>query len=244
MKSAPYFYRPSALAASLMLAAALPVFLTAPTTLTAQSPPISQGQASQSVTVDPNALPQFGGPGAGTSGLPGIGAMAPGAQAQEELRDIAPPVDVPFWNWKNITVAALAGAAALATAIWGARKWMLRARPLPPPPDPVQVALKALDELRGLAGDRLSDRDFAAAAAEVLRGFLEAKYGLNAPRQTTEEFLSSVQESHRFGENQLQLLRSFLGQCDRIKFAKGVAGSAARAELLLMAERTVRGDVA
>jgi hypothetical protein len=29
-----------------------------------------------------------------------------------------------------------------------------------------------------------------------------------------------------------------------IKFAKGVAGSAARIELLLMAERTVRGDVA
>ena len=155
MKSAPYFSKLSGLAASLMLAAALPVFIA---TLTAQSPPISQGQASQSVTVDPNALPQFGGPGAGTSGLPGIGAMVPGAQAQEELRDIAPPVDVPFWNWKNITVAALAGVVALATAIWGARKWMLRARPAPPPPDPVQVALKALDGLRGPAGERLSDR--------------------------------------------------------------------------------------
>jgi hypothetical protein len=240
MKSA-HFPKPSAFAAGLMLAAAAPVFLA---TLSAQSPPISQGQASQSVTVDPNALPQFGGPGAGTSGLPGIGAMAPGGQAQEELRDIAPPVDVPFWNWKTVTAAALAGLGSLAAAIWTARRWMLRARPAPPPPDPVQVALKALDALRGVAGEKLSDRDFAAAAAEVLRGFLEAKHGLNAPRQTTEEFLSSVQKSHRFAENQLQLLRSFLGQCDMIKFAKGVAGSAARIELLLMAERTVRGDIA
>ena len=240
MKSA-HFPKPSAFAAGLMLAAAAPVFLA---TLSAQSPPISQGQASQSVTVDPNALPQFGGPGAGTSGLPGIGAMAPGGQAQEELRDIAPPVDVPFWNWKTVTAAALAGLGSLATAIWAVRRWLLRTRPAPPPPDPVQVALKALDALRGVAGEKLSDRDFAAAAAEILRGFLEAKYGLNAPRQTTEEFLSSVQKSHRFAENQLQLLRSFLGQCDMIKFAKGVAGSAARIELLLMAERTVRGDIA
>ena len=210
--------------------------------LPAQSPPISSGQTSQSITADPNALPQFGGPGAGTSGLPGIGAMAPGAAGQEELRDIAPPVDVPFWDWKNTAIASIAGLLTLAILIWGARKWIQRTRPAPPPPDPVRVALKALDNLRGAEREKLSDRDFAAAVAEILRGFLEAKHGLNAPRQTTEEFLHSIQETHRFGANEIQLLRSFLGQCDMIKFAKGVAGSAARAELLLMAERTVRGE--
>lgn len=214
------------------------------TQLPAQSPPISSGQTSQSITADPNALPQFGGPGAGTSGLPGIGAMAPGAAGQEELRDIAPPVDVPFWDWKNTAIASIAGLLTLAILIWGARKWIQRTRPAPPPPDPVRVALKALDNLRGAEGEKLSDRDFAAAVAEILRGFLEAKHGLNAPRQTTEEFLHSIQETHRFGANEIQLLRSFLGQCDMIKFAKGVAGSAARAELLLMAERTVRGESA
>ncbi len=212
--------------------------------LKAQAPPISSGQASQSITADPNALPQFGGPGAGTSGLPGIGTMVPGAAGQEELRDIAPPIDVPFWNWKTIAIASITGLFALASVIWAARAWMQRARPAPPPPDPVEVALKALNNLRGTGGENLSDRDFAATAAEILRAFLEAKYGLNAPRQTTEEFLNSIQETHRFGANEIQLLRSFLGQCDVIKFAKGVAGTAARAELLLMAEKTVRGETA
>lgn len=242
MKGETHFQKEKSLsAAPFAFAAAL--FLSC-AQLPAQSPPISNGQASQSITADPNALPQFGGPGAGTSGLPGIGAMAPGAAGQEELRDIAPPVDVPFWNWKNIAIASMAGLLALALLIWGARKWILRTRPAPPPPDPVRVALKALDNLRGAEGERLSDRDFAAAVAEILRGFLEAKHGLNAPRQTTEEFLHSIQEAHRFGSNEIQLLRSFLGQCDLIKFAKGVAGTAARAELLLMAERTVRGESA
>lgn len=242
MKGAPHFRTEKTWSAAHFALAAALVFSCAQ--LPAQSPPISSGQASQSITADPNALPQFGGPGAGTSGLPGIGAMSPGAAGQEELRDIAPPVDVPFWDWKNIVIASIGGLLAIAIAIWGTRKWIRRMRPAPPPPDPVRAALKALDDLRGAEGEKLSDRDFAAAVAEILRGFLEAKHGLNAPRQTTEEFLHSIQEAHRFGANEIQLLRSFLGQCDMIKFAKGVAGSAARAELLLMAERTLRGESA
>jgi hypothetical protein len=86
----------------------------------------------------------------------------------------------------------------------------------------------------------MESRDFAAAVAEVLRHFLEAKYHVAAPKQTTEEFLDSAQTSGRFPAPEISRLRSFLTQCDILKFAKGSANAAARHELLNIAESQVR----
>jgi hypothetical protein len=87
------------------------------------------------------------------------------------------------------------------------------------PPDPLGVALAALIRLDGEEGRALSNRDFAAAVAGVLRCFLEARHQLAAPRQTTEEFLEFAERSNRFPRTVRERLHHFLSRCDELKFA-------------------------
>jgi hypothetical protein len=202
-------------------------------------------------TQDPNVLPPLpmpNAPGAPAGG--GLGGVAPGpmgqfpgGQAAGQLKDIAPPVDIPFWTPLSITLAVLAGLVLLGLLVFGLRRWFKRARPLPPPPDPVQTALKALDKLAGAAGEALSPKEFAAAVAGVIRRFLESKHGLEAPRQTTEEFLESIERSNRFVLPVREQMRVFLGLCDELKFSRVDASDETRKELLKSAFKLVQEDL-
>ena len=199
-------------------------------------------------TQGPNALPPLPMPNA--SGAPaggGIGGSAggtfPGGQALGELKDIAPPVDIPFWTPLSVTLAVLDGLVLLGLLVFGLRRWFKRPRPLPPPPDPVQTALKALDKLAGASGEALSPKEFAAAVAGVIRRFLESKHGLEAPRQTTEEFLESIERSNRFVLPVREQMRVFLGLCDELKFSRVDASDETRKELLKSAFKMVQEDL-
>ena len=164
-----------------------------------------------------------------------------GALQGEELRDILPPVDEPFWSLENRILLA-AAAAAVAFFLWRAfRRWQLRPRPPVAPPDPLKVALAALQRLDGPEGKELSDRNFAAAVAGVLRGFLEARHHLAAPRQTTEEFLELAERSNRFPQTVREQLHHFLRRCDELKFAKADTSDSGRQGLRVLAEEMLRG---
>ena len=177
----------------------------------------------------------------GAQSLPG--PLNPFAPQGDEFRDILPPVDVPFWTVENRVLVAV-GAAALAFLLWRAfRRWQLRPRPPVAPPDPLKVALAALLRLDGAEGKALSDRDFAAAVAEVLRGFLEARHQLAAPRQTTEEFLELAERSNRFPGTVREELHRFLRRCDELKFAKADTTDSGRHGLRVLAEEMLRGGL-
>lgn len=167
-----------------------------------------------------------------------------GAAPAEELRDIAPPVDLPFWTGAKISLALGLGLLLLAGLLLALLSWSRRVRPAPPLPDPRQIALRALFGLRGAADGDMEARDFAAAVAEVLRRFLEAKYAVAAPKQTTEEFLVSARKTGKFPPAEISRLRAFLTQCDVLKFAKGAATPADRHELLNIAESQVKESAA
>ena len=182
-------------------------------------------------------------PAPGATGAGAMGGPAAGAQALGELRDVAPPVDVSFWTTRNTTLAALGGVLLLILLVWGLRRWLKRTRPLAPPPDPVLTALKALEKLAA-TGAELSPKEFAAAVAGVIRRFLESKHGLNAPRQTTEEFLETIERSNRFVLPVREQMRLFLGFCDELKFSRADASDDARKGLLESAFKLVREDLA
>jgi hypothetical protein len=197
---------------------------------------------SAQLTLDPGNT-QPGSPQAAPSQPAPLPAQMPplaGGDPAGELRDIVPPVDVPFWTGSKVALACAIGIL-LAAALWFLlRAWVNRPKPAPEPPDPRQIALRALFQLRSAADGEMESRDFAAAVAEILRQFLDAKYQVAAPKQTTEEFLQTAQTSGRFPEPEIARLRSFLTQCDVLKFAKGSANAAARHELLNIAESQVR----
>ena len=189
----------------------------------------------------PGAVPAPVGPQV----LPGLqgsqSLLNPVPPQGDEFRDILPPVDVPFWTLENRLWVTLA-AVFFGFVLWRAfRKWQNRPRPPALPPDPLKVALAALFRLDGPEGKDLSDRDFAAAVAGVLRAFLEARHQLAAPRQTTEEFLEFAERSDRFSQGVREQLHQFLQKCDALKFAKADTTDSGRQGLRVLAEEMLRG---
>jgi hypothetical protein len=166
------------------------------------------------------------------------------SQPGGELLDIAPPVEQPFWDARTLTLAIVGGLLLLCLIAWLIYRWRNRERPLPPPPDPFLVALKALDQLSSAAGLSLTPKEFAASVAGVIRRFLEGKHGLAAPRQTTEEFLEAIESSNRFALPVREQMRLFLGFCDQLKFARLEASEDARRDLLKSAYKLIQEDLA
>lgn len=91
-----------------------------------------------------------------------------------------------------------------------------------PPPVPAHVkALAALEELK--ASDLLEKnlfKEYFSALSDILRRYIEDRFDLRAPEQTTEEFLNILRQDPQFTYEQREMLRGFLNECDMIKFAK------------------------
>jgi hypothetical protein len=137
-----------------------------------------------------------------------------------ELRDIAPPEELrPAPSWRiplTWTGAALAFLLLLLSgwALWrrrggrdaalSASQWALReleAIPLPP---------QTCDGVES----------FSIRLSDVVRSYLELRYQLPAPLQTTAEFLETMRRSPQLQPEQQALLRDVLEGCDLVKFAR------------------------
>jgi len=83
------------------------------------------------------------------------------------------------------------------------------------------VALNRLRELerRNLPGTGKIDAYYVDLSA-ILRYYIEDRFHIRAPEQTTPEFLDKATQSETFSEDQQQFLSDFLRQCDRVKFAR------------------------
>jgi hypothetical protein len=138
-----------------------------------------------------------------------------------ELRDIHDPLAVPFPTAWLVGGALAALVAAAAAWYW----WKSRQVPAPVvemPPDPADViALRELDNLiaRGLALEGRI-KELYAGVSDILRRYIEARFGLHAPEQTTEEFLLELRRTLGFDAVHRALLRNFLEHTDLVKFAE------------------------
>lgn len=141
-----------------------------------------------------------------------------------ELRDIGEPVDVPvpWWQWAALATALAAVLGGLAW--WWRRRRLQKAAPRVVPPH--EAALAALDAL--LAQGLLANgqiQAFYLRLSDIVRHYIEDRFGLRAPEQTTEEFLSGLPDAPQIGSEHQRLLRSFLRQADLVKFAKFEPGT-------------------
>lgn len=167
----------------------------------------------------------------------------PGSPPGGEFLDVAPPVELPFWDARTLSIAIVSGLVLLALLAWLIHRWRHRTRPTPPPPNPLETAIKALDKLSSASGLELNPKEFASAVAGVIRRFLEGKHGLAAPRQTTEEFLEAIEQSNRFALPVREQMRLFLGYCDQLKFSRLDASEDARRDLLKSAYKLVQEEL-
>lgn len=83
-------------------------------------------------------------------------------------------------------------------------------------------ALAALEKLRPLL-QTASSREYAIQVSGVVRRYLERRFGLRAPRRSTEEFLLEASHSQKLGEPHRAALAEFLAACDFLKFARAYA---------------------
>jgi hypothetical protein len=139
-----------------------------------------------------------------------------------QARDITPPEDIPEAKspWKAVLIWT--GVAFLVLgAILGALELKRRLSPPRPELAPHEWALRELDRLEalGLPEHGQAER-FHTFVSDAIRRYLELRYQLRAPRQTTAEFLEAMRQAPQLSADQRMLLRDFLERCDLAKFAR------------------------
>ncbi|MGH7894994.1 MAG: hypothetical protein ACREQL_10010 [Candidatus Binatia bacterium] len=148
-------------------------------------------------------------------------AQAPQAA---DIRDIKPPEPIPV-DWRPYYW--LAGIAlALAAIAYGASRLVARRgrpRPVAAPAPPHVVAVAALDALRARAlVEQGAFKEFYSALSDIVRRYLEDRFGVRAPEMTTEEFLLASSRDGRLVAAHRRLLGDFLVESDLVKFARHV----------------------
>jgi hypothetical protein len=135
--------------------------------------------------------------------------------------DIEAPGD-PFptpparWPWLLAGCALLLGGGLLVAANRRRRVPTLAIAPTPPH----VRALRELERLRQRPRTTAVEvAAFYVAVSQVLRDYLEARFGLRAPERTTEEFLRDLEAGDALAKAHRAELEAFLSQCDLVKFA-------------------------
>ena len=135
-----------------------------------------------------------------------------------DVRDIKGPVALPGFFLSPWVLLGVLFLGAIFVLIYFLRKKVHPEPAIPPPPH--VVALEALDKLDLELLFERDVKEYHFLVSAILRRYLEDRFGVKAPEQTTEEFLESVSKNHVLDVSQKKLLESFLAQCDLVKFAK------------------------
>jgi hypothetical protein len=154
--------------------------------------------------------------------------------AVNDIRDIKGMVPVPHAWWPVWVATGVIVAGVLAWWLWRRyrRGPTAAGTPAPPPPLPYEVALAALAELRGA---NLPVELFYTRLSDIVRRYIEGRFGLRAPEQTTEEFLAQA----TLPAEHMDLLSAFLTESDLVKFARLQPGDADRQQAFAAAEKFV-----
>ncbi len=167
---------------------------------------------------------------------PGISfspGTAGGAPTPVPIHDIVGPL--PFFSGSPWVIAL----ALILVALIGVLLWWFLGRKKIKPLTPREAALAALKKLREKITEG-NDHDFGVGVSDVLRRFLGEAFGLAAPRQTTEEFLTSLRGSLRFMDMEKETLSEFLHRADYLKYACGKTTEEQRLALIGAAESFVQ----
>lgn len=147
--------------------------------------------------------------------------------ASTELADIKPEQKldgrIAPWLWVSLGTALAAFLTGLVTAkLWKRREPIV---PSAPPVPPHVIALHALNSLKekGLL-ERDECEPFYTELSLILRTYLEGRFNLNAPDETTEEIVEELSRSPELNGAQRNILQEFMRQADMVKFAKGHPG--------------------
>jgi hypothetical protein len=137
--------------------------------------------------------------------------------------DIAGPVPVKgvvakYWKiWTSVAALVLAAIAA-AWFLYKRRRQRAQQEPPPAPWDVAYQRLRELDERQLPKAGQFEP--YYVDLSAILRYYIEDRFSLHAPEQTTQEFLAAAGGLRAFSDDQQKLLSQFLRHSDYVKFAQ------------------------
>ncbi len=139
-------------------------------------------------------------------------------KADLKIRDIASPVGLP--GEFPLTPVLIGAAVVIAAAVILLIRVRRRKQRVVPPPAAHEVALARLQRLieSGLA-DKQRYVELTVEISDILRHYIEDRFGLRAPERTTEEFLEEARAGLNIGAGKKEVLERFMRHCDLVKFA-------------------------
>jgi hypothetical protein len=151
-----------------------------------------------------------------------------------DITDIRPikdavPIPIDWWWW-----VALATSLAIAAVLfwWWKRRQPEVVVPVVTPLTPYEIAKQALQQL---LAENSAVEIFYTRLSDIVRHYIEERFGLRAPERTTEEFLAEA----NLPAQQMTLLSAFLVECDLVKFARHQPDAADRQRAFAAAEKFV-----
>jgi hypothetical protein len=178
----------------------------------------------------------------------GIQVTSVGLDEGGDIRDVKGPLGIP----RSLTTlfllllpVVLALAVAFALYRWAKHRksGTLGAPTTTPYRPPHEIALEALARLESShLLDRGQVKEFYIRASEILRTFVEGRFGIPALEMTTRDLMSALEETDK-EPLALQGFRSFLDRCDMVKFAKHRPDPRMGLELLDMGRRLVEESI-
>jgi hypothetical protein len=152
-----------------------------------------------------------------------VKSLLPEKMAYMKIHDIVPPVSLPR-SYSIWMLAGIAGGIITIIILAGIiiYKKMKADKPVEEKRGPAHE--RAYMELSKLVDQELIKKGeiklFYHRISDILRRYIENRFGLTAPEQTTEEFLTSLKESGGVIRQYNSLLKNFLSGCDLVKFAE------------------------
>ncbi len=144
------------------------------------------------------------------------------SEDEATIRDIKSLV-VPEHKWsrKSVSIIILS-VIVLILIIVAVVVYFIKRKQYVEPPLPAHIiALKALEHLKQ---QKLVEKGFFKeyyfGVSDILRRYIEARFGLMAPERTSEEFLQELQQTDLIDPSQKEIIKDFLFHCDMVKFAK------------------------
>lgn len=156
-------------------------------------------------------------PQPGQQGSP-VSPSAPASDIlQQEIRDIAGPIQLPKDN-TNLILIVLASLIGLAILLYFFMRWRKNRKGVQQ--TAAEVALMQMQQAKHLMDNGLRE-SYAERITEILRQFITSHFAISATSKTTGEFLNHI---HKSDNSAIFEYKGQLGECleqvDLIKFAK------------------------
>ncbi len=139
-----------------------------------------------------------------------------------DIKDILPPLSFSKSQWKVWALWIGIPLILVALIVCLVRWWLGRVdTPVEDKRSPWEIAFADLEILKSkhlLETNHF--REYYFTLSDILRNYIEKRFGLMAPERTTEEFIKLIRTQSIFSAEQQRLLHHFLQECDLVKFAK------------------------